>query len=238
MRFHTNHHIEKYAASRLAEFEQLIKAPLTPPISIERFVESVLGLNFLWDRIEELPGETILGALKPKDQLIILNETHVALFEEKPGLLRMTIGHEGGHWDMFFDKTTLEHPPLLATDDDDPFALRSSRVGEVEAMKLLISSAEGQDLFREIRHRSDEPDEARVVNRYAAAILMPQQLLHEYALTIDRTKWPALYQLAETFAVTISALTVRLQQLDLLYVKGKRLFASQAQALGQTTFPF
>jgi hypothetical protein len=212
--------------------------PLAPPISIERFVENVLGLDLLWEHVEELPGETILGALKPKDQLIVLNEAHIALFEEKPGLLRTTIGHEGGHWDIFFDKATLEHPSLFATDDESPFALRDSGVGEVEVIKLLMSSPEGQDILRERRRRSDDPDEARAVNRYAAAVLIPEQLLREHAFKIDRTKWPNLYRLADMFGVTISALTVRLQQLDLLYVKGKKLFESQSQALGQTAFPF
>jgi len=238
MRFYRNQHIEELAEQRLFQFEQLVGTPLTPPISIERFTEQVLGLDFLWDAIEELPGETILGALKAKDRLIILNERRRPLFDEKPGLVRTTIGHEGGHWDLFIDQATLQHPPLLASDPDDTFVLRSSGIGEVEVIKVLIFFPEGQDLLREIRSRSDDPHEARAVNRYAAAVLMPRRLLCEHALRIDRTQWPNLYGLADQFNVTISALTVRLQQLGLLYVKDGKLFESQDQALGQMTFQF
>ena len=36
-----------------------------------------------------------------------------ALFKEKPGLERSTKGHEMGHWDLFVDKGSLEHPTLF-----------------------------------------------------------------------------------------------------------------------------
>ena len=62
---------------------------------------------------------------------------------------------------------------------------------------------------------------------------MPRALIEEEIRKIDRTSWPALYRLRERFDVTISALVVRLQQLDLLYVKGKQLFEHRDQATGQ-----
>ena len=55
----------------------------------------------------------------------------------------------------------------------------------------------------------------------------------EEALKVDRTKWPNLYRLGERFDVTISALCVRLQQLNLLYIKDKQLFESKEEAQGQ-----
>jgi hypothetical protein len=106
MRFYRNQDIEKITEQKLLEFNDFSRKHLLPQISIESFVENILGLNLLWDDIEELPGETILGALKATDQLIVLNENRRALFEEKPGLLRTTIGHEAGHWDLFIDKAT------------------------------------------------------------------------------------------------------------------------------------
>jgi hypothetical protein len=225
------------AAQRLTELELRLGTPLTPPIPIERFVEEVLELNLLWDRITELPGEQILAGLQAPEQLIILNETHCPLFEEKPGLLRGTIGHEAGHWDLYFGTEVLQHPSLFAA-DESPFVLRNASRGEVEVMKRLISCPEGQELLRNIRARSDEPEEKRAVNRYAAAILMPQPLLRDYALNIDRTKWPNLYELAGAFEVTITALTVRLQQLGLLAIKDGQLFTSPEEAMGQMVLPF
>jgi len=76
------------------------------------------------------------------------------------------------------------------------------------------------------------------VNRYAAAILMPKDLLRAEVDKIDRTRWSNLYRIAEQFDVTISALKVRLQQLGLLYMaKDGRLHESPTHAEGQISLP-
>lgn len=234
-----NQEIEEIAAQRLAEFQRDSDRPLSPPIPIDLVAEKVLGLDFLWESIDELPGETIFGGLVPKKRLIILNEKHQGVFEEKPGLERSTKGHEMGHWDLFIDKGTLDHPTLFNTGDDGPFAYRNSPAGDVAIIKMLQADAEGRELLRKMQSRADEPDEARAVNRYAAALSMPADVVREEALKIDRTQWRNLYELKDKFEVTISALVVRLQQLDLLHVdKEKNLYESKAAATGQMTLGF
>ena len=53
-------------------------------------------------------------------------------------------------------------------------------------------------------------------------------------MKINRRSWPPLYRLAERFEVSITALTVRLKQLNLLYIDDqKRLYESREQATGQ-----
>jgi hypothetical protein len=231
--FYRNAEIEAAVDARLMEMERAMGKPLSLPIPIDYFAEQVLGLDLLWDEVEELPGELILGAILPEKKLIILNERRREHMDACPGLERSTKGHEAGHWDLFVDKATLGHPVLFSQGDDGPFALRSSGVGEVAVIKMLESSPEGRAVLKEIDKRADEPDEARAVNRYAAAVSMPRTLIEEEIKKIDRTNWPALYELKDKFDVTISALVVRLQQLDLLYVKGKLLFEHRDQATGQ-----
>jgi len=234
-----NQEIEEIASQRLAGFQRDSDRPLSPPIPIDLIAEKVLGLDFLWESIDELPGEMIFGGLVPKKRLIILNEKHQRMFTDKPGLERSTKGHEMGHWDLFIDKGSLDHPTLFQTGDDGPFAYRNSPVGDVAIIKMLQADAEGQELLRRMQTRADEPDEARAVNRYTAALSMPADLLREEVLKIDRTQWSNLYRLKDKFEVTISALVVRLQQLDLLYVdKDKKLYESQAAATGQMTLGF
>lgn len=234
-----NLEIENLARSRLDQLERELGRPLTLPIRIDLVAEKVLGLDFLWDAIDELPGETILGGLIPQKRLIVLNEKRRSLFADKPGLERSTKGHEMGHWDLFIDKTSLNHPTLFTMDSDGPFAFRTSPAGDVAIIKLLQSDPEGRALLRKIESRADEPDEARAVNRYAAALSMPPDLLRAEALKMDRTRWPNLYRLRDRFDVTISALVVRLQQLELLYVdKHGRLYESRDAATGQKTLGF
>lgn len=229
-----NQVVEEFAAARLAEFEALLGTKLEPPIPIELMAERLLGLSILWEPIDELPGETIFGGIRPEERLIVMNEKRRALFTEKPGLVRSTVGHEMGHWDLFVDKSTIDHPMLTGFDRPDTFPLRSTPIGEVVIISRLMASPEGQALLREIDARADDPHEARAVNRYAAAISMPTALIRRDALAIDRTAWPPLYALAKRYEVTISALRVRLEQLDLLYVReDKKLFESKDHAFGQ-----
>ncbi len=234
-----NQDIEDLAHARLVEFKRVMGCPLSIPIPIDLVAEKVLGLDFLWDTIEELPGETILGGLNSKERLIVLNEKRRDLFSQKPGLERSTKGHEMGHWDLFVDKGTLNHPALLHFDSGCPFAFRRSPKGDVAIIKLLSQNPDGWGLLRQLRSRLDEPDEARVVNRYAAALSMPVDLLRAEAMKTDRMKWPNLYRLAEKFDVTISALTVRLEQLGLIFVdEDKKIYESRSAAMGQTTLGF
>jgi hypothetical protein len=236
MKFYRNERIEEIAESRLLDFERKLAKPLSLPVDVELFGELVLELSILWDEIEELPGEEVLAGLKPSERLIVMNERRRNEMEAKPGRRRLTQGHEMGHWDLFVDKSKLDHPALFAEVSSEIFAYRSTTTGQVQILKTLLACTEGQNLLREIRLRADTPDEARSVNRYAAGILMPRTLIIDEAMKIDRTQWRNLYRLADRFGVTISALRVRLEQLNLLFLDQdtNTLFSSREQAYGQS----
>jgi hypothetical protein len=239
LKFYRNHEIEEIAEARLRELEKELGKPLSPPIPIDILAEKVLGLDFLWDSIEELPGEQILGGLIPKRRLIVLNEKYQKLFNEKPGLEYFTKGHEMGHWDLFIDKSSLDNPSLFTGGDECAFARRRSNSGDIDIIKKLQGDPDGRELLRKFNERADDPDEARSVNRYSAALSMPKQLIREEALKIDRTHWPNLYQLAEKFNVTISALKVRLMQLKLLHIdESGKLHDSPDAVTGQGKLSF
>lgn len=232
MKFYRNAAIEERAEQRIAELEKLLGKPVEPPIPLELIAEHLLGLDILWEEIEELPGELIYGGLRMEEKLIVLNESRRALFEEKPGLERSTKGHEMGHWDLF---GRIDGPgQLVMFEDDARFVRRSTPMGDIRVMKALIKTPEGQEILRQIQKRADDPDEARAVNRYAAALSMPKRLIIEEAIKIDRRSWPPLYRLAERFEVSPTALKVRLLQLNLLFIDDKgRLYESREQATGQ-----
>jgi len=232
VKFYRNDAIEERAEQRIAELEALLGGPVKPPISLELIAEHLLGLDILWEGIEELPGELIYGGLRMDVKIIVLNEARRGLFEVKPGLERSTKGHEMGHWDLFGRGD--QPGQLVMFQDDARFVRRSTPGGDVRVMKALIKTPEGQELLRQIQKRADDPDEARAVNRYAAALSMPRRLITEEAVKIGRRTWPPLYRLAERFEVSITALTVRLKQLNLLYIdNNNRLYESIEQATGQ-----
>jgi IrrE N-terminal-like domain len=237
MKFYRNEQIEQIAEQRLLDFERKLAQPLSLPVDVELFGELVLELSILWEDIEELPGEEVLAGLIPVERLIVMNDRRRHEMEEKPGRCRLTQGHEMGHWDLFVDKSRLDQPRLFGSEPATIFAYRSTKSGQVQIIQaLLLSCEKGRDMLRQMNSRADTPDEARCVNRYAAAILMPRTVLIDEARKIDRTQWPNLYRLAERFGVTISALRVRLEQFNLLYVDQvtKKLYPSREQAHGQS----
>jgi hypothetical protein len=235
MKFYRNEQIEQIAEERLLEFERKLERPLSLPVDIELFGDLVLDLSILWDDIEELPGEEVLAGLRAPDRMIIMNERRKLQLEQKPGRRRLTQGHEMGHWDLFVDQSKLDHPALFDAAAPAIFAYRSSSGGQVQILETLLACEEGREVLREIKSRADTPDEKRSVNRYAAAILMPRAVLIDQARKIDRTQWRNLYRLADRFDVTISALRVRLEQFNLLYLdqETKTLYSSREQAQGQ-----
>lgn len=237
MKFYRNEAIEQLVETRLAEFEALTGEPLSLPIPIDQIAEQLFDLSFLWEEIDELPAEVVWGSIRPHERLIVLNERRKADFLARPGLERSTKGHEIGHWDLFVNSATLDHPALFGDAVGHSFALRGTTSGK--DVVILLKSPAGVKLLRDINARADEPDEARAVNRYAAALSMPRKIVQEEARKVDRTHWRNLYPLAQKFDVTITALRVRLEQLNLLYVADDgALFESKAHAAGQGSLPF
>src|ERR1700682_6214017 len=115
-RFLRNDFIEDVTAQRIREYESKIGTTVTLPVPLEQVVEQVLGLDFDWDVIEEQPGEQILGGLDAVNRKILLNQKHTEDFDRNPGLLRSTIGHEAGHFDIDIDRSKLLHPALPGLD--------------------------------------------------------------------------------------------------------------------------
>ena len=116
LKYLRNEVIEDITAQRIREYEAKVGVTVTLPVPIEEIVEQVLGLDFDWDVIQEQPGEQILGGLDVANRKILLNEAHSELFESKPGLLRSTIGHEAGHWELDVDRSKASQPLLPGCD--------------------------------------------------------------------------------------------------------------------------
>lgn len=238
LKFLKNQAIEDVTARRIREYEAKAGVTVQLPVPIEKIVEQVLGLDFEWDEIEEQPGEQILGGLVAAERKIILNEKHLALFKEKPGLERSTIGHEAGHWDIDIDRASLNHPTFPGFKIQPHVVNRHARKAD-RLIEVLISRAMHDDrairLYQKVKEGRDTPEVRSAVDRYQSALLMPAWLIRDADQRQDLTKWPELYRLAEEAQVNISNLTVRLQRLGLIYLRDgeKTIYRSQDEATGQ-----
>lgn len=229
--------IEHQATLRLHELQQKTGKEPILPTPIDELIEDIYGLRILWEAINEQPGETILAGLNAKEKLIVLNEKHKDLFQEKPGLERSTKGHEVGHWDLFSPKD--EKELNFKSDADSPFCYRSSTSALLEVISDSWTDDSNYFVYRELTKNCDEPHVKSSVDYYASCLSMPRELMLKAASNYDLLDWKFLYRFANDIDVTISALVVRLQQLNLIYVASdKKILKSRDQAQGQKTFLF
>jgi hypothetical protein len=238
LKYLKNEVIEDVTASRIREYETKAGVPVKLPVPIEKIVEQVLGLDFEWDVIDEQPGEQILGGLVAAERKIILNEKHLALFKEKPGLQRSTIGHEAGHWDVDIDQARLFHPTFAGFEVKPQIVNRHSSKAD-RMIEVLFNRAMHDDrayrLYKKLTEGQDTPEVRSAVDRYQSALLMPGWLMREANQRYDLTDWAELYRLAAEAQVNISNLTVRLQRLGLIYLRDgdKKIHRNRDEATGQ-----
>jgi len=164
------------AAAELTRQHQLL-----PGFDVERLLDE-LGLGLVWEPIED-EGGRVLGQLIPQDQVVVLNERHIDLLEQKEGRLRRyTIGHEVGHWTLHAD------------------AIRSGTLSLFDGSRVWC------------RDGSSDPVE-RQAEMFSAALLMPHDQLFDAVPSAPWQGWSAVYRLADRFVVNPTPMIIRLEAL-------------------------
>lgn len=182
-----------------------------PPIPVEYIAEHFLDLTFLWESIPEPPGRTVLAKLVPSDHRIIFNEIHTDLYETTPYLYNTVLAHEVGHWELHVERDTLVQTMPMFRDGPSEY--------------VVYSAGDGKQFSS-----WDEKN----ANRFMACLLMPRDLICAAVAERPLRGFPDLYALREQFEVTITALSIRLERLDLLYIDSDRNFhPSRAAFHGQ-----
>jgi IrrE N-terminal-like domain len=198
--------VEDFAWDTLLRARRETGLPLTPPIDVDLIGELLCELRWDWDPLPESGGKIVWAGLYPRERRVVLNETHKATFVAKPGLERFSKAHEIGHDLMHVDHATLDHPVLPGLELPELFICRN-----------------GDRSWRE-----------KQAEWFAAVLLMPRPLFLPIARQFDLLRWASLYDLARTFDVTISALRVRLAELNLTYIDTRgHLYASKDAYFGQ-----
>lgn len=207
-KFFTKRQIEERALTMLARYSQQYEEVGSPPVPLDHIVEHLLDLKIVWAGLPADGDAVALGGLAPKARTIVLNETNLAMFEKTIGLENFTIAHEIGHWDLHFDENAT--PNLVLPDFEYP-------------LEFICRSG-------------DKSWDEKNADRYASYLLMPKKLILSAVKSRALTTWPTLYALRDLFKVSISALTIRLQELNLLYVDSEgNLYPSKQAYEGQTS---
>lgn len=238
LRFMRNEHIEDVTSRRIRQYEDKAQVQVTLPVPAEEIVEQVLCLNILWDTITEQPGEMILAGLVRRTRTIVMNETHLALFEGKPGLRNSTLVHEAGHADL--EGELGDRGPSLFESESEPDRIvyrHSPKVTDRIAVlhQLALRNEQAYRLLRKLTQGQDTPEQKSAVDRYQNAFLLPKWLLAEAVGRYDVTRWPDLYALADEAQVNISNLVTRLVRLEMVFIPQgtKTIYRSKDQYTGQ-----
>jgi hypothetical protein len=142
-----------------------------------------LGLDLLWEQIAEQDGGIILGQLVPGEALVVLNETHRARLESDGGAQR---------------RFTIGHEVGHWTLHSE--AVRSGTLSLFDGQRVLC------------REMSREPVELQA-ERFAGALLVPREQVVPLLPEHPWSGWAPVYQLAESFRVSPTAMAVRLAEL-------------------------
>ena len=182
-----------------------------PPIPVEHIAEDLLDLRILWEPIPEKDGQVILAKLVVGKQQIIFNEMRQDLFDEIPFLYNTTLAHEVGHWILHIERGNWG---------------RQQSFFEVAEQEFIVYRSSGSS-----RTAWDEKN----AHRFMSCLMMPHQLLARVAAQTPILGFSDLYTLRDQFEVTVSALTIRLADLNIAYIDADGQFYPSREAFqGQT----
>jgi len=178
---------------------------------IDHLIEFEYGLDIVWEDIDHFApneNEEVLAALIPEQKLIYMNEAKKDLFMKKMGTMNFSKAHELGHWVLHI--TELQDYEQLTFSENQTYFCRSAS--------------------------KKDPQETQA-DMFAASILMPKDII-TYAINMlkerGKISFPNLYKLCDEFEVSISALTIRVQELKLLHITADgKIYFSEAEAMGQ-----
>lgn len=205
-RYISDDEIETYATSILQKYGRQFKPITAPPVPIEDIIDLVVDIPIVRETIPDHHGSPVLAKLVargyPHHTLeIIVNEDKQSYFDKYKGTEQYSLAHELGHLVLHIDRGSLN--TLLLPDAKE------------QAIILCRMNTD------EERDRNAKRKEFQA-ERFAAYILMPQDLLRAACASVDIYHWPDLYSLKDRFQVTISALTNRLKELHLVTITPDR----------------
>jgi hypothetical protein len=205
-RYISDAEIESCATDILQIYGRKYQPITAPPVPIEEIIDLVVDIPIVREAIPDHHGSPVLAKLvargHPRPALeIVVNENRQLFFDQYKGTEEFSLAHELGH-----DILHIDHGRLNT---------------------LLLPETQGRSITlcrmnsNEERDRNAKRREFQA-ERFAACILMPQDLLSAACARVDIYHWSDLYSLKDQFRVTITALTNRLKELHLVTITPDR----------------
>ncbi len=201
--------IENKANEVLLKIQSRTKRSFNGRVDPSRIAD-FLDLGIVWEKIPSDGDGKIAARIFPSQRLIEINEDFPEL-KESNGFASFTIAHEIGHW-------------VLHINQDEVDGLTQQQELNLDISKeshlFLCRSSNGTKISN-IEWQADY---------FAGSLLMPRNLLEETRKGRNLQNWNHLRAMADELGVSLSALKVRLQQIDWIYIpkNSKQIYLGKA----------
>jgi hypothetical protein len=183
-------------------------------VPVDEIIEFQYDLEISWEPINHFSQDgLVMAAILPTKRKIIMNDSCKELYEEKIGTMHFTMAHELGHWVLHVADKLNQQTTLVFEEVEDTYYCRSA---------------------------SKKSPEEYQADMFAGCLLMPRPILTSIIQRLKsdgrQIQFPQLYKICDVFKVSISALKVRLHELNLLYIsKQGMIYNSKEDYVGQMT---
>lgn len=206
-------------------------------LDVERLLDW-LEVSYYWDNLEESEGATCFARIDANQgSTVEINEYYRDLFDNRPEVYRICLGHEAGHLALnhpeFFSKA--DTPTIFNNDGDcqflhkeswNQYGLTSSEVRERIAatqaakQKLVKNAVISPGAYNAVKLMDDKCELEWMfwqAEHFARCIAIPKaqlfEILEQEPLSYG---WGPIYKLARVFEVPPSSMTKRLEKLNLI----------------------
>lgn len=202
VKFLSDQQIEQDAQSLITGYYHQQGQSLRIPVPVDEILETYLGLSLDFDDLQKMLGvPDVLGAIWVDKREVFIDQClDPHEHPEMLGRYNFSVGHEIGHWCLH------RHYLVNAVNQADMFT------GAEPQPEVICRKSQARERV-EIQ-----------ADRFAACLLMPGKMILERfdparfkSLSLTEVKDYVLPGLAEEFAVSRSAMLIRLEQLGLLW---------------------
>ena len=188
------------AAESLLEQYQKQEGEVAIPPIPIEFIAYFLGFDFDWEIFQD---HDTLAFIDPNEMKICFNLGRSDYFDQIGN--EYTLAHELGHYQLKHFKS--------------------------------VNAQSQSELLREpskFLHREDHGEKYHShefqAEYFASCLLMPRRLILDQVKIYNVLRWGGIAMLAKKFTVSKTAMVKRLEQLDLIYVAGKKLYRNKQEA--------
>jgi len=214
--------VESHASELLAGYEHRTGNSVQLPMPIELIIEHALDIDIAWEPLLLRDGHDIASKIEEPSYgmpcRIVMNEDYVPTkFQEHAGLIETAMAHEAGHCRLHIDHGQI-HQMALAFPNTSVFTTRAESLTNGLSEAVRRRGPVGDDWWREWQ-----------AHTFMRFVLMPRALLLPAMAETGYRTWEQLYDLRARCTVTISALVVHLEKLEIIRIEGRRIYDVAAQ---------